>query len=116
MTTFRLVSLPAHGVLEMSLGMLTLVAPFALGFGDAGMVSAIAIGALIIGLALGATVEDRSFSIAAHFAADRGLAFGLAGAGGLFALTGDPAAAVYFAATGVALLLLSLVTRYTRTH
>jgi hypothetical protein len=116
MTTFRLISLPAHGVIEMLFGMATLAAPFALGFGPAATISAVVIGAVIIGLALGAAVEDRDFSVSAHFAADRGMAFGLLVAGAILALASDPPAGAYFVGGGLLLGALSLVTRYSKQY
>src|SRR2546423_1056857 len=82
MTTFRLISLPAHGALELLAGLLTMVAPFLFGFTAAGAVVAIVIGALVVGLSLAtASTEQGSMPIAAHFAFDRGIVIGLLGAG-----------------------------------
>ena len=116
MTAFRLISLPAHGAIELLAGLLTMAAPFVLGFGPAGIVVAVALGALIVGLALAtASTEQGSMPISAHFAFDRGLVIGLMGAGVALGLAGDAAAALFFAAVGAALLLLSLSTRYSAT-
>jgi hypothetical protein len=113
MTSLRLISLPAHGALELVAGLLTMAAPFLLGFGPAGTVIAVALGALIVGLSLAAaSTEQGSLPISAHFAFDRGLVIGLLGAGVVLALAGDAAAALFLAVAGAALLLLSLSTRY----
>ena len=113
MTAFRLISLPAHGALELLAGLFVMVAPFLFGFTVAGAVAAVVIGALIVGLSLATTDTERgSLPIAAHFAFDRGLVLGLLGAGVVVALAGDAAAAIFLGATGAALLALSLTTRY----
>ena len=116
MTAFRLISLPAHGALELLAGLLTMVAPFLFGFTAAGAVVAIVIGALVVGLSLAtASTEQGSMPIAAHFAFDRGIVIGLLGAGVLVGLAGDAAAALFFGLIGAALLALSLTTRYSAT-
>ena len=113
MTAFRLLSLPAHGALELLAGIFTMVAPFLFGFTPAGTVAAVVIGALIVGLSLAAASPERgSLPISAHFAFDRGIVIGLLGGGALVGLAGDAGAALFLALTGVALLALSLSTRY----
>jgi hypothetical protein len=114
MTVLRLISFPMHAVVEIALGLATLAAPFALGFGPAGIVAGVVIGTLLIGLALPAVTEDRNHSVVAHLAADRGLIAGLAGSALVLALGGEDLAATYFAAGGLLLLALSTVTRYSR--
>jgi len=116
MTAFRLISLPAHGALELLAGLVTMVAPFLFGFTPAGTVAAVVIGALIVGLALAAASNEQgSLPISAHFAFDRGLVIGLVGGSVLIGLAGDAGAALFFALTGAALLALSLTTRYSAT-
>ncbi len=80
MTAFRLIPFHAHGALEFLVGLATMVAPFALGFTPAGTVVAVAVGATLVGLALGSTTDERgvpAVSISTHHAADYGLALGL---------------------------------------
>ena len=113
MTAFRLISLPFHGALELTVGLATMAAPFALGFGGAATVVAVVVGALVVGLALSASVaESGTIDIAAHYAYDLGLAVGLMGAGVVFAIAGDTAAAVWFVSASAAQLALNLTTRY----
>ena len=50
---------PAHGALEMLAGLGLMAAPFALGFGPAGLVVTVLLGALLFGMALSAT-DERS--------------------------------------------------------
>ena len=115
MTALRLISLPTHAVLELVAGLAVMASPFVLGFEPAGLVAAVLVGAVLVGLALSATpTEGRGPSIAAHFAYDRGVAFGLTGAALVVALAGDRAAAAVFAASALVQLLLTLTTRYSR--
>lgn len=114
MTAFRLISLPLHGALELLVGLALMAAPFLLGFETAGMVSGVAIGALVVGLAFGAAnaTTDGRFDVAAHFAFDLGLVAGLLGAGLALALGGDPVAGITFIAAATASLALNATTRY----
>ena len=113
MTAFRLISLPLHGALELLVGLALMAAPFVLGFETAGMVSGVAVGALVVGLALGAAnATDDRFDVSAHFAFDLGLVAGLFGAGLALALGGDPAAGITFIAAATASLALNATTRY----
>jgi hypothetical protein len=116
MTALRLISLPAHGAVELLAGLFAMVAPFLFGFTPGGTVASVAIGALIVGLSLAtASTAQGSLPIATHFAFDRGIVIALVGAGFVVALAGDAAAALFLAITGAALLALSLTTRYSAT-
>jgi hypothetical protein len=116
MTTFRLISLPVHGLLELACGLVVMAAPFALGFGAAGIVSGVVLGALIAGMALSTAPGDRGgVPVAAHFAFDRALVIALLGAALLLTSIPDRGAAVFFALAALAQLGLSLTTRYTAT-
>ncbi len=111
MTTLRpTLSLPAHGALELPIGVLALVAPFALGFGLAGAVVSVLIGVCIVGLALDAAQHPTQVS--AHQAFDYGIAFAAVVAAVPLALVGQSAAALFLGAVGVALLALDAATRY----
>ena len=113
MTAFRLISLPAHGALELLLGMALMASPFLLGFGPAGTLVAVVIGALVVGLALSASLADTgTIDIAAHYAYDLGLAIGLLGAGIALAVSGDAPAAFAFLTAALAQLTLNMSTRY----
>ena len=111
MTALRLLPLPIHSALEMLVGLALIVAPFALGLSTAALVAGVFIGALVAGLGLQAMEPDTT-SVAAHHAADHGIAIGLAGAAIVFASV-DAAAAILFGAAAVAQLALNLTTRYT---
>jgi hypothetical protein len=114
MTAFRLLSLPTHGAFELLLGMALMGSPFALGFGGAGTIAALGIGAVVIGLALGAAIADSgTIDVVAHRAYDTGLSLGLAGAAVALAVAGDPPAAFAFMTAALASLVLNASTRYT---
>lgn len=115
MTVLRLLPLQIHSALEMVAGLLLMSAPFALGLSSVAMVSGVAIGALIVGLALQATDvgPGAPLAISAHWAADMGLVVGLAGAA-LVVGTVDSAAALVFGAFAMVELLLTLTTRYSQ--
>jgi hypothetical protein len=113
MTVFRAISLPAHGAVEILLGLMTMVAPFLFGFGVAGGIAALLIGLLLVGAAL-TTVDRHAMNVGAHYAFDYVAALGIlvaALAVGIFA--GDKHATAYLAAVAVVQLGLNLGTRYT---
>lgn len=110
----RAISLPVHGALELAVGLAVAAAPFALSFGEAGLLAGVFLGMTIAGVALGASLADGrgTVSIAAHAAYDRALATALLGAAVLTAVAGDPAATGSFAAAGAAQIALIAATRY----
>jgi hypothetical protein len=117
MTAFRLMSLPAHGAFELAIGVALMAAPFLLGFGAAGTLVAVVVGALVVGLALNAAVADTgTVDIAAHYAYDLGLVTGLLGAGVVLAVSGDAPAALVLLAAAAAQLTLNATTRYSARH
>ncbi|MBB4664827.1 hypothetical protein [Conexibacter arvalis] len=109
LTALRPLSLPTHGAVELLLGVLALAAPFALGFGPAGVLLSGLIGVLAIGLALDAT-QPRA--VAAHQGFDYGLAFGAVAVALPLALAGEGTAALFVALIGAAQLALNAGTRY----
>jgi len=111
MTALRLISIPVHGVLELIGGLALLAAPFVLGFGIGGTVVAIALGVLLVGLALGA---GDTLPVSAHFAFDQALVLTLAASALALAWTGDRTAALGFTAAALLQLALTLSTRYSR--
>ena len=115
MTALRFLPLPTHTALEMLVGLALGAAPFVLGLSTAAAFAGVVLGALVVGLALQSLDPDGSGSvhIAAHLAADQGVALGLAAAGAVMASTGDAIAAAVFAGAAVLQLALILATRYT---
>jgi len=111
MTTFRLMSLSAHAATELVLGLFTVAAPFIFGFGGGATIVTLAIGALLVGLALSA-VDHRSTSVAAHSRFDTMMAMA-ALAGALVLGAGrDAGAAAVLCGVGIAQFALTLTTRY----
>jgi hypothetical protein len=110
MTVLRPLSLPLHGALELPIGVLALVAPFALGFGLAGTVLSVLIGACVVGLALDAAQQPARVS--AHQALDYGIALAAVLVAVPLALAGDTAAALFLGALGLVQLALDATTRY----
>jgi hypothetical protein len=110
MTLTRSIALPLHGAFELPVGVLALVAPFALGFGLAGAAISILLGVFVVGLALDAAQQPAQVS--AHQAFDYGIAFAAVFVALPLALTGDAAAALFLGLAGIALLALHATTRY----
>ena len=104
-------TLATHGVIELMLGLLTLVSPVLLDFGDAGIVTAVVLGSLLTGLAVTIGADDRS-SIAWHHLFDLVLviAFALAAFG--LAVAGEATAGLFFSALAVLQAGLNVTTRY----
>ena len=110
MTVLRPISLPTHAAAELTLGALTMAAPFGLGFGPAGTVLAVAAGAVAVGLALSAA--DPTASVTAHHASDYAMAMAMLGAALVLGIVGDAVALAYFGAAGAIQVALNVTTRY----
>jgi hypothetical protein len=106
------ISLPTHALVELLGGFALLLAPFALGFGAAGTVVAVAAGVLLVGLALAGV--GSTLALGAHRSFDQMLVAGLALCGLVLAMAGDPAAGLALAALAGVQLLLTSLTRWTR--
>jgi len=101
----RGISLPTHAALELVLGFALLAGPFALGLEPAGLVAAVSLGVVMVGLAL---AGPESLPLSAHQAFDLALAAALGGGGLGLAIAGDPAAGLLLAlAGGLQLVLLA---------
>lgn len=87
-----------------------MVAPFAFGFPPAALVGAIVIGALLMGSALHGS--GRAPRVSAHLGLDLLVTIGTVGLAVGLALTGELAAAIFFAAAAAFQLLLSANTSY----
>jgi hypothetical protein len=107
----RTISLPLHSALELVGGLALLAGPFLLGAAPAGMVAAISLGALLVGLAL---AGPDSLPISAHQAFDLTLVAALGGGGLGLALAGDPAGGLVLAVVGVLQLTLVTLTHWVR--
>ena len=110
----RLISLPLHSALEIALATAVMTAPFVFGLGPAALVTSVAIGAVLMGLALGGSGTGRgSIPVAAHAAYDSGIALGLVLSGLLLGIAGDGAALLVLTAAGLLQVALTASTRYT---
>jgi len=119
MAISRHIPFSLHTVVELMLGLFLLVAPGVLHASTAGVVLGVALGALVMGLAMnGSGIMDGHderppLSLAAHRLADVAVGVLLAGAAIAMAFAGDFAAALTFTAGAVAAKTLGLSTRYT---
>lgn len=104
-------SLPAHGTIELLAGMAALAAPVAFGFGAAGVVVSVVLGAIMMGMGL--TLQgQRSAASAWHGGFDSVFVIVTAVAALGLAVAGERSAAVFLAALVAVQALLSFTTRY----
>jgi hypothetical protein len=104
----RRLSLPAHGALELLLGVALIAVPFALELGPAGLVACLTAGALVTGLGLGGEMP-----LSAHMAADTAVALAMLGAA-VAVSSADAVAGGVLAAAAAGELALGACTRWTR--
>jgi hypothetical protein len=114
MTGNRRFTLALHGVIELALGLVTLIAPFLLDFGNRGIVAAVVLGSLLTGLAVTVGADHRA-SPASHHLFDVAFVIATAVAALGLALAGDPRAALFFVALTVLQTGLNVTTRYVAT-
>ena len=105
------ISLPTHGLVELTAGLALVVAALALDLGTAGALLTFGAGVVVAGLGLGAA---DTLSLAAHESLDRLLAIALAGGSIAAALAGSPLAAAVLLGAGALQLALTGVTRWSR--
>jgi hypothetical protein len=110
----RAIPVSVHGALEIVAAPAIMAAPFLLGFGPAATVITVALGALLMGLALQLEGPRRSVPLSAHAGFDYtlaatavlgGLAIGLA--------TGEWQAGIFMVGIGLAMIVLTASTRFT---
>ena len=113
MTLFRTVPLAIHGVIEIVAAPVLIAAPFVLGFGYAAGAASIALGTMLMGLALSTHGEQRTIPLTAHAGFDY-LIGSLAIATGLaLSFTDAPVVATAFlAGFGAAHMALTASTRF----
>ena len=111
----RAISLPTHGALELAAGLAVAVTPIALGFSPAGIVAAVFLGVIMVGLALGASAPSGTptLPVRVHATYDKFLAAALVATGVGAAIAGNVELFAFFAAAGVIYAGLIAVTRYT---
>src|SRR3954452_6744683 len=110
-SVIRSISLPLHSALELLGGLALLAGPFLLGAGPAGLVAAVSLGALVVGLAL---AGPDALPISAHQSFDLMLVAALAGGALALAVSGDPAGGLVLAVVGALELALLSLTRWVR--
>jgi len=105
---------PLHAALELITASVLIAAPFALGLSIDATITAVVIGALLLGLAISATdTQGRgTLPISAHAAYDAAIALVLVGAAIVFGVGGQETALIFLLAAGIAQLVLNAVTRY----
>lgn len=111
MTLNRRFTLPAHGVLELVLGMATLFAPALLRFGNGGIVVAVLLGSLLVGMAVTISA-DRGSWLGWHHLFDVVFVVAAAVAALGLAIAGEASAALFLAALAIVQSGLNLTTRY----
>jgi hypothetical protein len=114
MTIARLISPALRSGLLMIGGTALIGIPFALGLGAAAIVTGLALGVVIVALALAGTAPDGrgTLPVSAQAVYDRGIGVGLLLVALVFGIDGDPGAAALFAVAGIAALIVTSLTRY----
>ena len=113
MSLFRGIPLALHGVIEIVAAPVLIAAPFVLGFGYAAGAASIALGALLMGLALSTHGDVRTVSLNAHAGFDYVIAALAIAAGCLLALGNAPlVATVFLVGFGAAHMALTASTRF----
>jgi hypothetical protein len=114
MTIARLISPAFRSGLLMAGGTALIALPTGFGLDAAAIVTGLALGVAIVALALAGTAPDGrgTLPVSAQAVYDRGIALGLLIVGVVFAVAGDPAAGLLFAAAGVGALIVTSITRY----
>ena len=113
-TSIRLIPLALRSGLLMFVGTGLIVIPLIIGLGPAPVATGIAIGAVVVALALAGTETSGrgTLPVAAQAVYDRGVALGLLAVALVFAIDGEPLAALVFGITGLAALVVTSITRY----
>jgi len=103
-----------HAPIELLVGFGLLAFPFATGFQAPGLVACVALGAVLIGLALAGTSSSGrgSLSPSMHADLDLGMALGLVAAAVVFGFAGQGVAFLVLIVSGIVQLTLTAVTRY----
>jgi hypothetical protein len=113
-TFLRLISPALRSGLFLLAGTALITLPYALGVGSAGIVTGVAVGSLMVALALAGTESTGrgTLPLSAQAVYDRGVALGLVLVAIAFGVADETAAALVFGAAGLAGLLVSSITRY----
>jgi hypothetical protein len=116
MTLFRAIPIHLHAALEMLGAPLLIAAPFALGFSHLAAAMSIALGILLIGLAVSVYGDPArgSVTLSAHAGLDYTLAAATIAAGVVAGIGGDYIATVFLVGFGSAHMALTASTRFSR--
>jgi hypothetical protein len=114
MTLVRLIPLALRSGLLMAAGAGLIAAPFVLGLDAAAMVTAVAIGGVMVALAVAGTDSSGrgTLPVSAQAVYDRGIALGLLLTAILFGAASETEAALVFGIAGAAALIVTTITRY----
>lgn len=114
MSVSRTFSPALRSGLVLATGAVLIVAPLALGLSNAAAATGLAVGVIVVALGLAGTADTGrgTLPVSAQSSYDAGLGIGLLLAAFAFALAGQPASVVLFAAAGVAMLAITATTRY----
>lgn len=111
--TSRAIPISAHATIEVLAAPFLMAAPLVLGFSVGAAAITFALGAILMGLAITTTTEERSIPVSAHAGFDYAFAFVTIVAGLLIGITtGDAAPTIFLAGFGAAHLVLAASTRY----
>jgi len=109
----RSVSIPTHALIEIIAAPVLMAAPFLLGFNLATGAVALALGTLLMGLAISTVTDQRTIPLTAHASFDYALAVATIVTGLVFGVaTSDPVATAFLVGFGAAHLALTASTRY----
>ena len=114
MTLARLISPALRSGLLISVGTALMVLPLVVGVAPAVVVTGIGVGALAVALGIAGTDSQGrgTLPVSVQAVYDRGLALGLLAVGVLYGVLGDEAALALFGGAGLAVLLVTVTTRY----
>ena len=114
MTILRLISPALRSALILAAGLGLITIPFVLGLESAAVATGVAVGVVMVALALAGTEASGrgTLPVSAQAVYDRGMAIGLMAVAALFALSGEPSAALVFATAGIATLIVTAITSY----
>jgi hypothetical protein len=112
-TPYRGIPLSVHGVIEIVAAPALIAAPFLLGFGQAAGAVSIALGAVLMGLALSTHTDQRTIPLGTHAGFDYAIGVVAMLAGLLAGIGGDVVATACLAGFGAAHLAMTASTRFT---
>jgi hypothetical protein len=114
MTLVRLISPALRSGLLIAVGTVLMVVPFVTGMAPDVVVTGIFVGGLQVTLGIAGTDSQGrgTLPVSAQAVYDRGLALGLLAVGALYGILGDQMALLLFGLSGLAVLLVTVTTRY----